>query len=91
MGIVEEAHNLRVLGSGQQVIVLAHGFGTDPLVWKHLVPHLLDMVKSRKDRSSVSLVCKDWYHGSGKASNHNSSSRCTQPGFGQLGSSRGRD
>ncbi|CAB4314548.1 unnamed protein product [Prunus armeniaca] len=42
MGIVEEAHNVRVLGSGQQVIVLAHGFGTDQSVWKHLVPHLVD-------------------------------------------------
>ncbi|XP_068343858.1 probable esterase KAI2 [Pyrus communis] len=42
MGIVEEAHNVRVLGSGQQVLVLAHGFGTDQSVWKHLVPHLVD-------------------------------------------------
>lgn len=42
MGIVEEAHNVRVLGSGKQVIVLAHGFGTDQSVWKHLVPHLID-------------------------------------------------
>ncbi|XP_010271812.1 PREDICTED: probable esterase D14L [Nelumbo nucifera] len=42
MGIVEEAHNLRVLGSGQQVIVLAHGFGTDQSLWKHLVPHLVN-------------------------------------------------
>ncbi|KAF6147579.1 hypothetical protein GIB67_035336 [Kingdonia uniflora] len=41
MGVVEEAHNLRVLGSGDQIIVLAHGFGTDQSVWKHLVPHLL--------------------------------------------------
>ncbi|KAM1519724.1 hypothetical protein ACFX1Z_022495 [Malus domestica] len=37
MGIVEEAHNVRVVGSGQQVLVLAHGFGTDQSVWKHLV------------------------------------------------------
>ncbi|KAB2626537.1 esterase KAI2 [Pyrus ussuriensis x Pyrus communis] len=42
MGIVEEAHNVRVVGSGQQVLVLAHGFGTDQSVWKHLVPHLVD-------------------------------------------------
>ncbi|KAL0350531.1 UNVERIFIED_CONTAM: putative esterase KAI2 [Sesamum radiatum] len=42
MGIAEEAHNVRVLGSGQQTIVLAHGFGTDQSVWKHLVPHLVD-------------------------------------------------
>lgn len=42
MGIAEEAHNVRVVGSGQQTIVLAHGFGTDQSVWKHLVPHLVD-------------------------------------------------
>ncbi|KDP32038.1 hypothetical protein JCGZ_12499 [Jatropha curcas] len=42
MGIVEEAHNVKVLGSGEEVIVLAHGFGTDQSVWKFLVPHLLD-------------------------------------------------
>ncbi|KAM2783190.1 hypothetical protein COP1_012702 [Malus domestica] len=37
MGIMEEAHNVRVVGSGQQVLVLAHGFGTNQSVWKHLV------------------------------------------------------
>ncbi|KAM0937751.1 putative alpha/beta hydrolase-1 [Dioscorea sansibarensis] len=42
MGIVEEAHNVRVVGSGERTIVLAHGFGTDQSVWKHLVPHLVD-------------------------------------------------
>ncbi|KAK6258616.1 Alpha/beta hydrolase fold-1 - like 10 [Theobroma cacao] len=42
MGIVEEAHNVKVLGSGDRVIVLAHGFGTDQSVWKHLVPHLVE-------------------------------------------------
>ncbi|XP_043715070.1 probable esterase KAI2 [Telopea speciosissima] len=42
MGIVEEAHNVRVLGSGERIIVLGHGFGTDQSVWKHLVPHLVD-------------------------------------------------
>ncbi|KAJ8478632.1 hypothetical protein OPV22_022359 [Ensete ventricosum] len=45
MGIVEEAHNLRVIGraDGERgTIVLAHGFGTDQSVWKHLVPHLVE-------------------------------------------------
>lgn len=42
MGVAEEAHNVRVVGSGDQTIVLAHGFGTDQSVWKHLVPHLVD-------------------------------------------------
>ncbi|XP_076900639.1 karrikin insensitive 2 receptor CA-like [Bidens hawaiensis] len=45
MGIVEEAHNVKILGSGHQTIVLAHGFGTDQSVWKHLVPHLLQDYK----------------------------------------------
>ncbi|KAJ7954518.1 Sigma factor sigB regulation protein rsbQ [Quillaja saponaria] len=47
MGIVEEAHNLKVLGSGSQTIVLGHGFGTDQSVWKHLVPHLVDDLQFR--------------------------------------------
>ncbi|XP_008390072.1 probable esterase KAI2 [Malus domestica] len=38
---MEEAHNARVLGLGQQVLVLAHSFGTNQSVWKHLVPHLV--------------------------------------------------
>ncbi|KAL2468920.1 putative esterase KAI2 [Forsythia ovata] len=42
MGVVEEAHNVKIVGSGDQTIVLAHGFGTDQSVWKHLVPHLVD-------------------------------------------------
>ncbi|KAF8117725.1 hypothetical protein N665_0008s0079 [Sinapis alba] len=43
MGVVEEAHNVKVIGTGNQAtIVLGHGFGTDQSVWKHLVPHLLE-------------------------------------------------
>lgn len=42
MGVAEAAHNVRVLGTGTQTIVLAHGFGTDQSVWKHLVPHLVE-------------------------------------------------
>lgn len=45
MGIVEQAHNVKVLGSGQQFLVLAHGFGTDQSVWKHLIPHIVDDYK----------------------------------------------
>uniref|UniRef100_A0A1D1YLL3 Sigma factor sigB regulation protein rsbQ n=1 Tax=Anthurium amnicola TaxID=1678845 RepID=A0A1D1YLL3_9ARAE len=41
MGILEEAHNVRVLEGGEPTVVLAHGFGTDQSVWKHLVPHLV--------------------------------------------------
>ncbi|KAL2894750.1 putative esterase KAI2 [Bienertia sinuspersici] len=45
MGIVEEAHNVKIIGSGTQVIVLAHGFGTDQSVRKHLLPYLVDDCK----------------------------------------------
>ncbi|CAN1343151.1 Probable esterase D14L [Linum perenne] len=46
MGLVlRTAHNVKLLGSADQVIVLAHGFGTDQSVWKHLIPHLLDDFK----------------------------------------------
>ncbi|PIA33082.1 hypothetical protein AQUCO_04200085v1 [Aquilegia coerulea] len=42
MGIIEEAHNINVLGTGERVVILAHGFGTDQSVWKYLVPHLVN-------------------------------------------------
>lgn len=42
MGVVEAAHNVRVIGSGETTVVLGHGFGTDQSVWKQLVPHLVD-------------------------------------------------
>lgn len=31
-----------MVGNGERIIVLAHGFGTDQSVWKHLLPRLLD-------------------------------------------------
>ncbi|KAG6554773.1 hypothetical protein Mapa_003792 [Marchantia paleacea] len=37
-----EAHNVRIVGSGDQLVVLGHGFGTDQSVWKEVIPHLLD-------------------------------------------------
>lgn len=37
-----EAHNVRIVGYGEEVIVLGHGFGTDQSVWKHVLPHLID-------------------------------------------------
>lgn len=42
MGLVEEAHNVKIVGSVDQTIVLAHEFGTDQPIWKHLVPHLVE-------------------------------------------------
>ncbi|XP_024373001.1 karrikin insensitive 2 receptor CA isoform X2 [Physcomitrium patens] len=35
------AHNLSVLGNGDQVVVLGHGFGSDQSMWKYVVPSLL--------------------------------------------------
>ena len=45
MGVVEEAQNVKIIGGGQQTVVLGHGFGTDQSVWKHLIPHLVDDYK----------------------------------------------
>ncbi|CAM6066336.1 unnamed protein product [Sphagnum tenellum] len=36
------AHNVNVVGTGDELIILGHGFGTDQSVWKHVLPHLLD-------------------------------------------------
>lgn len=36
-----DAHNVRVLGTGDQVVVLGHGFGSDQSMWKYIVPALL--------------------------------------------------
>lgn len=32
--------NVRVYGSGQEVVVLAHGFGLDQTSWRHVIPAL---------------------------------------------------
>ncbi|PHU25163.1 putative esterase D14L [Capsicum chinense] len=42
MRVVQEAHNVKVMGSGSKTVVLGHGFGTDQSAWKHLVPALVD-------------------------------------------------
>ncbi|KDP32036.1 hypothetical protein JCGZ_12497 [Jatropha curcas] len=41
MGIVE-AHNVKVVRKGEQLVILSHGFGSDQSVWKYLVPYLLE-------------------------------------------------
>ena len=33
-----EALNVRVVGSGEKILVLAHGFGTDQSAWQRIVP-----------------------------------------------------
>lgn len=37
-----EVHNVRVIGAGEQTVVLGHGFGTDQSAWKQIIPHLVD-------------------------------------------------
>lgn len=37
-----EVHNVRVTGSGEEVVVLGHGFGTDQCVWRQVIPYLID-------------------------------------------------
>lgn len=37
-----DAHNVRVVGDGDQVVVLGHGFGSDQSMWKYIVPPLLN-------------------------------------------------
>nr|AWN64527.1 KAI2d1 [Phelipanche aegyptiaca] len=42
MSPLGDAHNVRVLGSGERTVVLSHGYGTDQSIWRQLVPHLVD-------------------------------------------------
>lgn len=37
---LQTAMNARIIGSGSQTMVLAHGFGGDQSVWDKIVPHL---------------------------------------------------
>lgn len=39
-GGLVEALNARVYGNGNKTLVLSHGFGSDQLVWFHLIPYL---------------------------------------------------
>ena len=34
-----EALNVRVVGSGEKILVLAHGFGTDQSAWQRILPY----------------------------------------------------
>lgn len=61
MGIVAEAHNVKILGSGDRVIVLAHGFGTDQSVWRYLVPHLEDYRVILYDNMGAGTTNPDFY------------------------------
>lgn len=35
------AHNVTIVGDGDQYVVLSHGFGSDQTVWKYLLPYLV--------------------------------------------------
>lgn len=35
-------NNVKVLGSGSQTIVFAHGFGCDQDMWRYIVPSFID-------------------------------------------------
>ncbi|MCW8090790.1 alpha/beta fold hydrolase [Alteromonas sp. ASW11-130] len=58
---VEHRNNVKVLGSGSETIVFAHGFGCDQNMWKYLVPSyephyrivLFDLVGSGKSDLSA--------------------------------------
>lgn len=44
MGAIHR-NNVKVLGSGEQTIVLAHGYGCDQSTWRHVYPALTDKYK----------------------------------------------
>ena len=37
-----QRNNVHVLGTGEQAIILAHGYGCDQSMWRHLVPDFSD-------------------------------------------------
>ena len=37
---LQEAMNARIIGSGRETMVLAHGFGADQSVWEKIIPYL---------------------------------------------------
>ncbi|XP_057491456.1 probable esterase KAI2 [Actinidia eriantha] len=58
------AHNVKVQGSGENTVVLAHGFGTDQSAWRPLVPHLVDdysvMLLDNMDAETTNPDCIDF-------------------------------
>lgn len=44
MGAIQR-NNVKVLGTGEQTIVLAHGYGCDQSMWRHVYPALTDKYK----------------------------------------------
>jgi sigma-B regulation protein RsbQ len=68
-------NNVNVLGNGEQTIMLAHGYGCDQSMWRHVYPALVDKYR---------VVLFD-YVGSGNsdANAFNSSRYSTLKGYGQ--------
>jgi sigma-B regulation protein RsbQ len=44
MGAIHR-NNVKVLGSGEQIVLLAHGYGCDQSMWRHVYPALTDKYK----------------------------------------------
>lgn len=40
-----QSHNVTIVGSGEQYVVLGHGFGSDQSVWKYVLPYLVNDFK----------------------------------------------
>ncbi len=68
-------NNVRVIGTGEQTVMFAHGYGCDQSMWRHVYPALTDKYR---------VVLFD-YVGSGlsDASAFNSSRYSTLKGYGQ--------
>ena len=37
-----QRNNVNVIGSGEQTLILAHGYGCDQNIWRHLTPYFAD-------------------------------------------------
>jgi len=55
-----ERNNVNVIGSGEQTLIFAHGYGCDQNIWRHLTPYFADKYR---------LVLFDFVGSGGSASN----------------------
>jgi sigma-B regulation protein RsbQ len=42
-----QRNNVKVSGSGEQTIMVAHGYGCDQSMWRHVVPSFSGLLQSR--------------------------------------------
>ena len=40
-----QSHNVMIVGTGEQHVVLGHGFGSDQTAWKYVMPYLVNDYK----------------------------------------------